>query len=428
MLNAGEPATLMWRNPAAAAVQAGDVLIVCQAGAKVIYGVWHVATCSRDMTASNVPQHYSATCRLAFRAHGGGCAAPELEVYQHLQHPAKWSPCRIGAEAGQALCVRAQADASAVPRAATVLTLEHVRWAYRLLLDREPEHEETVRRKLAAWATTRELRTDLLQSHEYHQRNPDAAAAPSQLLVIKTLPCGARLWLDLSDRVIGIEMLHDRYEPSETAFVERMLTPGDCAIDLGANLGYFTMIMAQRVGAHGHVYAFEPVPRNAELLERSRAENNFEDRITVMRAAAAESAGTVQMVVPLHTINWGGPYIDQHEELPPEHEHLTVPAVRLDDVVERHPVRFIKMDIEGAELLALRGAERLLRRDRPVVMCECNPPQLKNVSHASPQDLVDWMTTLKYRVHALSGSTLMAADPAALQERMTTLVCTPCEP
>jgi len=422
---AGETATFTWRNPAAAAMHTGDVLIVCQAGTNTVHAVWHVTTCCHVMSAYKEPQQYTATCRLAFCAHGGGCAAPELEVYQHLHYPAKWSPCRVAAEAGLALCARVQADANTVPRAATVLTHEHVRWAYRLLLDREPENEDIVRRKLATWATTRELRTDLLQSHEYHQRNPDAAAAPSQLLVIKTLPCGARLWLDLSDRVIGIEMLHDRYEPNETAFVERMLAPGDCAIDLGANLGYFTMIMAQRVGAHGHVYAFEPVPRNADLLERSRAENKFEDRITVTRAAVAECAGTVQMLVPLHTINWGGPYIDAREELPPEHEHITVPAVRLDDVVARHPVRFIKMDIEGAELLALRGAEQLLRRDRPVVMCECNPPQLQNVSHASPQDLIDWMTALNYGVHVLSGSTLMAADPAALGGSISTLVCVP---
>ncbi len=425
MLEAGGTVTCAWRNPVASALQPGDVLIVCQAGTNLVWAVWHVEACGRVVSEHNVPQQYTATCCLAYRAHNEGCAAPELDVYQRVPHPRAWSPCRIAPEAGTALCARVQADANAEPRAATVLTHEHVRWAYRLLLDREPEHEETVRRKLATWATPRELRTDLLESGEYHERNPDVAAAPSQLLIIKTLPCGARLWLDLSDRVIGIEMLHDRYEPAETAFVERMLEPGACAIDLGANLGYFTMLMAQRVGADGHVYAFEPVPRNAELLERSRAENKFEERITVTRAAVADAAGTVKMIVPLHTINWGGPYIDDKETLPPQHEHVSVPAVRLDDVSLRHPVRFIKLDIEGAELLALRGARQLLQHDRPVVMCECNPPQLQNVSHATPQEFVHLMQAMKYTVGQLRGSSIAAVDPLQLGAGITTLVLTP---
>jgi len=149
------------------------------------------------------------------------------------------------------------------------LTREHVVWAYRLLLDRDPENEDVIGPKLAGSRDTSELRRHLMTSAEFRDKNPDFARTNDSTVVIKEIAPGVRLFLDLSDHVIGLNILRGGYERDEIAFVRRALEPGDVAIDVGAHIGFFTMQMADAVGSRGRVYAFEPFEANADLLERS---------------------------------------------------------------------------------------------------------------------------------------------------------------
>ena len=106
---------------------------------------------------------------------------------------------------------------------------------------------------------------------------------------------------------------HDRlranYEREEAAFARGQLKPGDTAIDVGAHIGFFTMLMAAAVGRGGCVYAFEPFDANADLLERSIAENDFHDRVVFRRAAVGETRGTATLTFPVETLNSGGAYL-----------------------------------------------------------------------------------------------------------------------
>jgi len=155
------------------------------------------------------------------------------------------------------------------------LTRDHVLWAYRLLLDREPESEAAIEGKLAAWSTPRQLRAEILNCDEFADANPDLVSVRERNLVIKELDHGVRLFVDLADQMIGMNIIKGRYEKDETAFVQRTVKPGQCALDLGANIGFYTMLLAGAVGPEGKVYAFEPLAENADLLERSMAENHF---------------------------------------------------------------------------------------------------------------------------------------------------------
>src|SRR3954466_7167470 len=137
------------------------------------------------------------------------------------------------------------------------LTREHVIWAYRLLLDRDPESEDVIGPKLAGSRTTAELRHHLMTSAEFRDKNPDFAHTNDSTVVIKEIATGVRLLLDLSDHVIGLNILRGRYEQNEIRFVRGLLRPGDAAIDAGAHIGFFTMHMAAAVGALGRIYAFE---------------------------------------------------------------------------------------------------------------------------------------------------------------------------
>jgi FkbM family methyltransferase len=141
------------------------------------------------------------------------------------------------------------------------------------------------------------------------------------------------------------------------------------------------MQMAAAVGPEGRIYAFEPLDTNADLLERSVIENGFGDRVRFQRAAAGAASGTATLTFPAETLNSGGAYLLRDGTAPlAGNRKAEVPMVALDALDLRRPVRFIKMDVEGAEPQVLRGAARLLKEDRPLILSELHPTQLERAS------------------------------------------------
>lgn len=286
------------------------------------------------------------------------------------------------------------------------LTREHIIWAYRILLDREPESDAMIQGRLNDLKTTQELRADLMTAPEFRLNNPGLLPyARERTVVIKELDERLRLFIDLSDPLVGLNVLRGCYEPSETAFVKRMVKPGQTVLDIGANIGFFTVIMASLVGAAGKVYAFEPLDQNYTLLERSIAENRLEAIVTVERKAVGESSHSARLVflgLEQGAPGFAGTFILRSDlDAPAGHETQAVDMVALDEYALTHPVGFIKMDIEGAEPLAMRGAEKLLRDDRPVILSEINPPALAKVSACTPAQFVAEMRARRYACHAL---------------------------
>jgi FkbM family methyltransferase len=295
------------------------------------------------------------------------------------------------------------------------LTREHVIWAYRLLLDRDPENEDVIGPKLAGSRTTRELRHHLITSAEFREKNPDFAHTNDPTVVIKEIEPGVRLLIDLSDHVIGLNILRGTYEREEIAFVRNVLKAGDTAIDVGGHIGFFTMEMAAIVGATGAVYSFEPYGPNADLLERSIGENRFEDRVTFQRAAVGAATGTATLTFPVETLNSGGAYLLRAETSPlTGNQKMEVPVVALDDVKVRGRVRLIKMDVEGAEPQVVRGASRLLAEHRPVILSELHPTQLERASGTTPDQFLDQLRALGYRARTIEGVPVDRAPADAL--------------
>lgn len=297
---------------------------------------------------------------------------------------------------------------------------DDVAWAYRLLLDREAESEAAIATKVAAWRTAAELRRDIMASEEFRLKNPDAGLGGLPLQVIKPLGA-ARLWVDLSDQVIGMPILRDGYEPEVIALALSLVAPGDVAVDVGAHIGYFTMRLADTVGESGHVHAFEPVARNADLLARSIAESRFERRVTLARAAVSDAAGEATLRVGRDTLNTGGAFLgDESQGGDDGLNSVRVATVRLDDAGLRRPVRLIKMDVEGAEPRVVRGALAVLRDDRPCIVSEVHPEQLARVSGSSPAALFADLAALGYAAHAIDAGTVGAPiAPAAITDVVT---------
>jgi FkbM family methyltransferase len=312
------------------------------------------------------------------------------------------------------------------------LTREHVVWAYRLLLDREPESEDVIGPKLAGSRDTGELRRHLMTSAEFLDKNRDYAHTNAPTVVIKELDDldtsarGVRLFVDLSDHVIGLNIVRGHYELDEVRYMRSVLESGDTAIDAGAHIGFFTVQMASIVGPGGRVYAFEPFDRNADLLERSIQENRFADRIIFHRAAVGAVSGTATLTFAVETLNTGGAYL-LREGTPALAGNRTqdVAVVALDDLPIRRPVRFIKMDVEGAEPLVMKGAARLLQADRPVVLSELHPTQLERASGTTGDAFLSAMRALGYRAHLLERGQAGAPLDRAPADALVSIVLLP---
>src|SRR5580704_12052615 len=200
---------------------------------------------------------------------------------------------------------------------------------------------------MAGSRTTAELRHHLITSAEFRDKNPDFAHTNDSTIVIKEIAPGVRLFIDLSDHVIGLNILRGQYEQEEIAFVRGVLKPGDAAIDVGGHIGFFTMQMAAAVGPAGRVFAFEPFDANADLLERSIAENGFGDRVRFQRAAVGAAPGFASLTFPVETLNSGGAYLLRDGTAPLAGNRTKgVPVVTLDAIEFDRSVKLIKMDVE----------------------------------------------------------------------------------
>ena len=163
------------------------------------------------------------------------------------------------------------------------------------------------------------------------------------------------------------------WEP-EYAQLATLLPPGSNAIDVGANVGYYTLRMAELVGAKGQIYAFEPVASTFEILTTNCRIAGARN-VTLFNAAASDCNSLVSMSVPVQE---GSPnfYMAQISAAGGgEHRAL---AVKLDALNPPGPISLVKIDAEGHDFEVVRGMEALLLRDRPVLIVENGSPELRS--------------------------------------------------
>jgi FkbM family methyltransferase len=183
---------------------------------------------------------------------------------------------------------------------------------------------------------------------------------------------GHRMWLDDKDTLeLG---RHEVYEPVETGLLKKELKAGDTFIDIGANIGYYTLIAARAVGPKGRVFAFEPDPDNFALLKKNVEQNGYQN-VTLVNRAVSNRAQTLRLF--RSETNRGDHRVYDSKDGRPS---IGIKAVALDGYFLKMDkvVQFIKMDIQGAEALALEGMKRLIRSNRRLkLVTEFSPGALK---------------------------------------------------
>jgi len=227
-----------------------------------------------------------------------------------------------------------------------------------------------------------------IQTRFYAYLSPDAA--------LTQLFDGHFVFVDPVDNEMAPQLIANGFwEMWTDKLIRQLVRPGYRVIDVGANYGYYTLIMASLVGEGGHLDSFEANPRIAGLLARSVEFNGYAPWATVHCAAAGNKAGTAQLAHWRHKSGSGHLLVEGHayEEDPMK---IGVPMLRLDDVVGEGRVDLIRIDAEGAEPLILEGARDILLRSPAILICmEWSVPMMSERRNVG--DFISELRTLGFR-------------------------------
>jgi FkbM family methyltransferase len=282
---------------------------------------------------------------------------------------------------------------------------------YAVLLGRPPSESERDYwlDRLLRTASFEAVLLGIARSDEYRRR-PLSVAGPNDLICkLQRFPGGAAAYIVLP--VHSADPIVESYlngEPANEYMLEIMAEttkPGDRVLDLGSHVGTFA-IGAAAMGRH--VTAVDASALHSALLRHSIAINHFES-MTVRQAAISEQSGSVRYAGDnlFGAVDFSGAATGT----------IAVPACGVDRLVEEtggQPVAFIKMDIEGSEIDALRSGRRTLTRDGPLILFESNGTMLGKAGH-SVADLRHLFAELGYRVFRIEGERWIHAPPDQVQ-------------
>lgn len=223
-------------------------------------------------------------------------------------------------------------------------------------------------------------------------RLPLKAIPKSAVFPIMQGPLRGRKWI-VGSSIHGCWL--GTYEFDKQRRMAALLRPGMTVYDIGANVGFYTLLSAVLVGPAGRVVSFEPVPRNLAFLRR-HVQLNALKNVTIVDKALSDHEGTISFDEgPSHTMGKiapGGSLAVAMTALDSLREATDLPAPSL-----------LKVDVEGAELLVLRGGERTLRACGPVIFLATHGPEVH-------RECCAFLRGLGYRLSPLSGPSVETTD------------------
>jgi FkbM family methyltransferase len=218
-------------------------------------------------------------------------------------------------------------------------------------------------------------------------------AAPTGLTEVKIAAGDLAGYSLLLDMQVDKDYWLGTYEPDLQSAVRELVPAGAVVYDVGANIGYVSLLLAKAAGEAGKVFAFEALPSNVEQLRRNVELNGMEGRVAVVSKAVAQASGPVRFLV--HASGGMGKAVGSAGRDGAYQSQVTVDGISLDEFVYGQgnpPPQVVKMDIEGGEVLALPGMRRLLAEARPVMLMEL---------HGSESGRAAWeaLTAAGYEIH-----------------------------
>lgn len=206
---------------------------------------------------------------------------------------------------------------------------------------------------------------------------------------------GHRMYLSTGDAGISRQLrVWGVYEPTATELLSQEIKPGMHVVEIGANIGYYTLELARLVGEAGEVIAIEPDPATMYLLKLNVEANGYEN-VCLHEIAIGPGNLTASLYLS-HSTEWCSLIPrDVH------HAHIEVPVRTLDSLVgQRDSIHYVKMDIEGYETEAIKGMHAVLQRNRPGIFVEIHP----HIAGVRPTiQFLEVLEDLGYRVKHVVG-------------------------
>jgi len=206
-----------------------------------------------------------------------------------------------------------------------------------------------------------------------------------------------RMFVDLKDAGDLVHILVSKgiYDPLMTKVLQDIIKPGMNVIDIGANIGYFTLILADQVGSAGLVLAIEPEQRNFDLLERNVGLNGYLTRVQCIQVAISNenSVGTLFI-----SDKYYGSHVLVNQSLDVTEGRLVrIKTVTLDHLFKEHIIHFVKVDVQGVELDVLEGMETLLNYEDIILLFQFIPYALIKCGRR-PEDLLAKLVEHRFRL------------------------------
>lgn len=193
----------------------------------------------------------------------------------------------------------------------------------------------------------------------------------------KKVPQGFWMKLNLNE-LVDQDIFFGRYERALVHCINRLVSPGQVCIDIGAHKGFFTLLFAQKVGPSGKVFAFEPDFRAVNYLQENVNRNNFTSIVKLYQIALGDRDDVCDIYLTSHLGNtslFPNKYAAEQVS-----QKYVVRMQRLDSILNQvelpSDVLFVKIDAEGSELLILKGMELTIKKFYPIIWLEINRPSL----------------------------------------------------
>ena len=183
---------------------------------------------------------------------------------------------------------------------------------------------------------------------------------------------GYKMHLDSKDSLLL--SLRPNYEPEHVEFMKKNIKKGDIAIDIGANIGYYTILLSKLVGENGKVFAFEPDPNNFKVLKENIKLNNLKN-VIIENKAVSNKNGKIHLY--FSKINSGDSRVYKTLE---DREKVEVNCITLDNYFKNTKIRpsFIKIDTQGYEPAIFEGMNKLIKNKNIIITAEFFPEGLKS--------------------------------------------------
>jgi len=242
---------------------------------------------------------------------------------------------------------------------------------------------------------------------------------------IITKKYGHKMFLDELDSLHL--SVHRDWENFETSIIEKEIKRGDVVLDIGANIGFYSLIMGNLVGNEGKVYAFEADPTNFEILEKNVKINEYKN-IILINKAVLDKPGKVKLYIDEK--NTGKNTLNKGENV----KYVEVEAIRLDDYFPKNKeINFIKMDIEGSEGRAIKGMVNLLKKNKNIkIISEIYPGLLDEIGgeiNFRTKDYLEFLEKIGFKLYDINekSKSLRLSSPKDIlnkhKNNFTNLLC-----